>query len=773
VTRAALVLALLGACVKSGEVQCSDGRLCPPGYQCDEANMRCLSTEQVAACSGRDEGADCSVAGAPGACRMGACEALVCGDGIRSLGEACDGTDLGGATCKDAGYYDEAGLACTSFCTFDVTACSGFCGDATINGQELCDGAPPPGVCVDYGFDAGAVACGGSCGISFDACARFGWVPEVTTLERAFTFDARSPSDIWVGGENGSTPAVARFDGNAWSVLPLTGTSSPHAIAAAGPDDAWVIRGTLAPTLEHFAGGQWSPVVDAPAATYRDVWAASASAVFVATDDAGVLAWNGATWQTVGVLGDALTRIEGSGSDDLWVVTTTGELRHWNGIGWSPIAVDINVKKVYVTGPDDIWVIGPSTTQPDAYATGHWDGQQWSITADPNINPQTGRQFTGIAALAANDVWVSSSGAQARHFDGIYWSPAGSSVVSSTLGTLSELAAFPGTVLAISVDGYLYRYRGQMYARFNTGSQTTLVASASITPTSTVVIDNKNTAYFFDGATWTPQTIDTVTPTASNQSLWARTADDIWVGGTGGRLFRYDGTSWLDTQWGHVAKVISIIGFAADDVWIFGGGVTHYDGSTFTPTPLAANSLLAASASGPNDIWALGGAASGTNVYHYDGTTWTTSQVMDALAGLVALAPDNVFAIGSNQIWHWDGTAWSSQLIPVLESFEAIAASGPSDVFAVTRDQMVHFDGERWSFIRAPVDINVVTRGITNISVLPDRVDILYDSAVEPVPLRRMIRTRPWNCAATETACADGVDNDCDAHVDGLDSDCP
>lgn len=142
--RGLLALLLVSGCVQSEEVHCADGRLCPPGYTCDDAHMRCLSADQVAACAGRDEGADCTIAGAPGGCRSGACEPLVCGDGVKSLNEACDGEDLGGATCKDAGFYDDAGLACTSFCTFDTNACTGFCGDAMVNGQELCDGAAPP-----------------------------------------------------------------------------------------------------------------------------------------------------------------------------------------------------------------------------------------------------------------------------------------------------------------------------------------------------------------------------------------------------------------------------------------------------------------------------------------------------------------------------------------------------------------------------------------------------------------------------------------------------
>jgi hypothetical protein len=774
VNRVALLLAVLGACVRSGEVTCGDGRLCPPGYTCDELNMRCLSAEQVAACSGRGEGAECTVAGAPGACRMGACEALVCGDGIRSVGEACDGIDFGTATCKDAGYYDEAGLACTEFCTFDVSACTGFCGDSMINGLELCDGAPPPGACVDYGFDAGAVGCGGSCGISFDSCARFGWVPEATTLVHALTMDARSPSDIWVGGDSNLGDAVARFDGNAWSVQPLAAGSPPHAIAAAGPDDAWLIRGTTTPTLEHVVSNVWSPVTGVPPAIYRDIWAAGPSAIFVATDDAGVLAWDGTSWSTLGTLADPLTTIDGSRADDIWVATTTGALHHWTGTAWVPVVVDIDVKRIQVEGPDDVWVIGPSLLQTDAYAMGHWDGLNWSITVDPSINPQVGRKISAIAAAAPNDVWIATPSGTAKHFDGTQLSPAGVVVVNQAFSTFSELKAFPGTTVGISFDGYFYRYRGQLYARFNTGSITRLVASASITPANTIAIDNKNTAYRFDGTTWNQESIDNVTPSRSNRSLWARAADDIWVGGTGGRLFHYDGASWSTSPYSDIQTYNAILGFAADDIWFFGSSAVHYNGSSYDPNTLTGNtSLSKASASGPNDIWALGISTTGTNIYHFDGAAWTASQLSDTLTAIVALAPDNVFATAANRIWHWNGTSWSSQFLPVIDSFVALSATGPTDVFAATASQILHFDGERWTFIRAPGDLNVANRPITNIAALPDRVDLVYDQTVGNVPMRRLIRTRPWNCAATETACGDGVDNDCDTRVDTLDSGCP
>ncbi|MCH9683922.1 MAG: proprotein convertase P-domain-containing protein [Deltaproteobacteria bacterium] len=47
----------------------------------------------------------------------------VCGDGVRTFGEQCEGADLGGDTCQTQGF-SFGDLACTPGCTFDLTDCT-------------------------------------------------------------------------------------------------------------------------------------------------------------------------------------------------------------------------------------------------------------------------------------------------------------------------------------------------------------------------------------------------------------------------------------------------------------------------------------------------------------------------------------------------------------------------------------------------------------------------------------------------------------------------
>lgn len=68
-----------------------------------------------------------------------------CGNGVVEQGEACDGANLGGATCGSLGFHSGT-LACTSACTFDTRACfapanTGFVGKVCFDGVRY----PAPG----------------------------------------------------------------------------------------------------------------------------------------------------------------------------------------------------------------------------------------------------------------------------------------------------------------------------------------------------------------------------------------------------------------------------------------------------------------------------------------------------------------------------------------------------------------------------------------------------------------------------------------------------
>jgi len=157
---------------------CSDQSVCVTGGYCGNGR---LEDGEVCDGSALADGADCTsvdgqvyYSGSP-ACALD-CSALTlgtcagrCGDGVVQAdeGEQCDGANVP-ATCATAdperAYY-EGSVTCTAQCAFDTAACSGFCGDDTINGPEVCDGGRLGGnSCQTLGFQTGNLTCAAGCG---------------------------------------------------------------------------------------------------------------------------------------------------------------------------------------------------------------------------------------------------------------------------------------------------------------------------------------------------------------------------------------------------------------------------------------------------------------------------------------------------------------------------------------------------------------------------------------------------------------------------------
>jgi hypothetical protein len=148
-------------------------------------------------------------------------------------------------------------------------------------------------------------------------------------------------------------------------------------------------------------------------------------------------------------------------------------------------------------------------------------------------------------------------------------------------------------------------------------------------------------------------------------------------------------------------------------------------GFQVVPTPnLNFNSgLQAASASSPNDIWAVG-----QSTIHYDGTKWTAFPApkirgdnTSFLGGVVAISPTEAWAVGSignglgnpNQVIEkWDGTKWSVFPGPKFSknqqpSLKTMASISANDIWAIgdLNDNNIgqlyflfeHWDGTKWT----------------------------------------------------------------------------
>ena len=88
--------------------------------------------------------------------------------------------------------------------------------------------------------------------------------------------------------------------------------------------------------------------------------------------------------------------------------------------------------------------------------------------------------------------------------------------------------------------------------------------------------------------------------------------DSVWAVNEAGNIARWSGTAWtleqnLPAPPEGAAFFTSVAGTAANDVWVAGRQLLHYDGAAWSAVPTQPYvSLLGVWPAGRNDVWAVG-----------------------------------------------------------------------------------------------------------------------------------------------------------------------
>ncbi|MFI5913323.1 hypothetical protein [Dactylosporangium sp. NPDC051541] len=304
---------------------------------------------------------------------------------------------------------------------------------------------------------------------------------------------ALSDTDVWAAGfSNTSTsghndrPLIEHWNGTTWTVTPAgTANIMLRGISADAANDAWAVGESFdgrALLAEHWNGTAWSGVAlpvpaDSLRASIQGVTALSptnAWAVGWYSNNSLNLPliehWDGTAWSVVPNVprqvseSNFLHAITAVSADDIWAVGEYFQggsatlLLHWNGTAWSVVKPaqlgtgEGNAFPVAVSAvaSDDVWATGRRTrtgddgvTNAEPYAI-HWNGTQWTEVATPlPATPSAAFDFTGVAAVSANDVWtvgIDGSGAFAEHWDGTAWTRAGLPALSTAGSALFGVA---------------------------------------------------------------------------------------------------------------------------------------------------------------------------------------------------------------------------------------------------------------------------------------------------------------------------------------------
>ena len=475
------------------------------------------------------------------------------------------------------------------------------------------------------------------------------------TKGHLLTVLALSHDDVWAGGELG----LIHWDGQAFASVSGAPTEWVNALWANGPNDIWVSsQGGAA--IEHYRGpsaGFAEAPVNAPSGVAWDLLGFGADDVWAIGDSGYFYRHQSGTWTSpAGNSAFAFYSVWGTSSSDLWLGSTDGRLVHWDGakLKSTLLADPWWAHRVRGSGASDIWaVLSQSPASGVISRLGHFDGKSWTV-----LDPGGGADFDTVTAIAPDDAWVVGHRGVMKHYDGKTFS---ADRTVSTAEVFALWAASDTDAWAVDSAGHALHFDGSVWKASATPAKS-LGSVFGLGPNDVWAAGDQIVHY--DGKSWT--SLATSLSTASQTTIWARAADDVWVGGfsSSGYYAHYDGSKVNFVSPPSSFAVEGLWGFAADDVWSVGdyGNSEHWTGGVWADVATGVTDhLYAVWGSAPNDVWAVG---AGGRMLRYRGLGWSivsspTTQDLHAIWGRAA---NDVYAAGSSGVvFHFDGTSWKPE----------------------------------------------------------------------------------------------------------------
>lgn len=247
-------------------------------------------------------------------------------------------------------------------------------------------------------------------------CGSFEIVPSPGMISH---LAAINDGTLWGIGSSDIDPGTAvlrHFNGHTWDEQALPSEADGFAFGAAGstPDgDAW------------FAGTRSYSVYEI-------------EVVFMRVRGGGVDRIDTFLHPSTINLPGAPVDISAANADDVWALTASGDVIHFNGSDWTPVDVPgafsegnpvFYAKGIYVADPDDVWITGYDRPSRGTYLsyTQHWDGSAWTTVPTP-FDGQDLTFFLDIDGSGPDDIWVAGHWNYSEdillHWDGDAWTQA-------------------------------------------------------------------------------------------------------------------------------------------------------------------------------------------------------------------------------------------------------------------------------------------------------------------------------------------------------------
>jgi hypothetical protein len=229
-----------------------------------------------------------------------------------------------------------------------------------------------------------------------------------------------------------SKPFVLHWDGTRWEATlefpDLSGNNGFYSAVAISPDDVWTMSDSS--HISHWDGSQWSTVPPSDAldrgglrlweaiGLERDSLWTFKSNSFVTRPTLDI-PWAGEISDRLLSIGDqgysySPGAISALNYNDMWAVgnykaneyNLQAGIVHWDGRTWEivPNLLMIGYSELYgikAISPSDVWAVGEKDGRALVL---HWDGTYWKIVPGPEILDI--QRLRGIAVAGPNEIWV-------------------------------------------------------------------------------------------------------------------------------------------------------------------------------------------------------------------------------------------------------------------------------------------------------------------------------------------------------------------------------
>jgi len=413
--------------------------------------------------------------------------------------------------------------------------------------------------------------------------------------------------------------------------------------------------------------------------------------------------------------GNELSRVYSTAPNNIWLTGQHGTVMQWTGYAWIvhrppvPAGQEPAQYPMSISGRSgaDMWMIYGSTIV-------HWDGATWTIRDE--LPPNGVVAFNSIWEAPNGDVWVTmNTGSVKRSRNGGAFLQMSAGCDQCFLGSIWGVASDDFFITTLPAG--ILHYDGQSFVRSYNGP---LIAGSYMGSKNDVWVSGADGAVLhWDGAAWT--TVSTGPTNWYVTGMAVLASNDVWwwasVSSAMSAFLHWDGaaitTTFVDTtnipslysgaiidgRWWLVggagvvytrsaANMISPIkgpppfrgakamwGSADSNMYFATGGeIYHWDGTTTTAIPIAANTISGVRREGFDEIFATGFELSSdhtkyiANAFHFDGTSWTKTQLEGAplaerryFSQVFAMGPGEAMAVGYGGIaYHYANGTWTS-----------------------------------------------------------------------------------------------------------------